>query len=84
MKVEKFWFRGTVTKMKYFGKLGGGTAESERPVLLFNDNSCTYQEFDKLGEAVKAREQQSLKDKWAALKMIFIFDIARLEYQRLA
>jgi hypothetical protein len=66
---------------KFSGKLGAGFCESEKPVILWDDFQGTYREFDTIQEAVDAREKESYSDQWAALKMIFLYNSAKSEYE---
>ena len=66
---------------KFNGKLGGGSFSSEKPVILFDDFNGNYREFGTTNEAIKARERESQNNQWAALKMIFLFNPEKSEYE---
>ena len=66
---------------RFSGKLGAGFCESEKPVILLDDFKGSFREFDAIQEAFQARENESKIDQWAALKMIFLFNPSKSEYE---
>ena len=70
-----------MSEKRYFGRLGAGHLESEKPVILFDDYEGNCREFETVGEAIAARDKESQVNEWAALKMIFQFNQKTSEFE---